>query len=631
MEGEGEEEAHGKESNELNPNLTTKKIIPCSETVLESGDILEISPAHTETSSAKRKRAANIDSTAEKKVRIPEFLKDGAFDISESEPNISAGSRVANWEQQYFDPYDPMVDADPFGLAASMSFPTYFPRHDKTTTDALNPDLRALCTEKNVARLPPASYYSVNAEPASDQRTLNVSPSFHNYIFGRDSYNFSPMSACSWGTPMSMMSANTPSSFVSARSTFNSPAYIFHSPFEPIREIVSMTPPPVTRGPIGKLNEDYRQYLENNNILLPQDKEINWSGKGQHLTFVPQEVVPLKVISHLGSSRTATVDKVKCKRIILAKKTMRCSRVFSITDGLREVEHLHKLRHFHIVQLVGSYLQARNFSILMYPAADYHLGTFLEDTAEMVELGPSRDDPSTKLRTMNNSSSEFDRRRIFIFSSLGCLASTVSYIHAHTTKHMDIKPQNILVRRVRPSNSRAVNDGPWRIYLADFGLSKSFEETGHSQTDGPTARTPKYCAPEVYNFEPRGRASDVFSLGCVFLEMLAVYFDIHPQNFADFRRGDDENVESDDSFRSNLDRVSEWIRDRQSQCSFDWQERTLDNVSEMIKKDPADRPTAADVEGYFKSEKLSEHFFSKWCCGQDPEPYVAAEEGDEGA
>jgi len=37
------------------------------------------------------------------------------------------GSHVFNGlNTQLFDPYDPMLDADPFGLSASMHFPTMY-------------------------------------------------------------------------------------------------------------------------------------------------------------------------------------------------------------------------------------------------------------------------------------------------------------------------------------------------------------------------------------------------------------------------------------------------------------------------------------------------------------------------
>ncbi|KAF1836863.1 kinase-like protein, partial [Decorospora gaudefroyi] len=100
-----------------------------------------------------------------------------------------------------------------------------------------------------------------------------------------------------------------------------------------------------------------------------------------------------------------------------------------------------------------------------------------------------------------------------------CLTSAVAFIHGRTTKHMDIKPQNILIREIGSSPF----DPGWRVYLADFGLSRSFTSQDHSQTDGPTSRTPRYCAPEVYKSERRGRSADIFSLGCVFLEILTVY------------------------------------------------------------------------------------------------------------
>ena len=41
-------------------------------------------------------------------------------------------------------------------------------------------------------------------------------------------------------------------------------------------------------------------------------------------------------------------------------------------------------------------------------------------------------------------------------------------------------------------------------------------------TEGVTHKTRKYCAPEVARDAPRGRKSDVYSLGCIYLEILTV-------------------------------------------------------------------------------------------------------------
>jgi serine/threonine protein kinase len=149
-----------------------------------------------------------------------------------------------------------------------------------------------------------------------------------------------------------------------------------------------------------------------------------------------------------------------------------------VTDAIREVYHLQNLRHFHIVQPVETYLQGRNFSVLMYPVADTHLGRFLEDTLD-TDMWISF------------------KRREFLASTLSCLTSAMAFIHQHKTKHMNIKPQNILVRRVHIS----IHEHGWRIYIADFGLSRSIAPQDHSETDGPMSRTPRYCAPEVYSHE----------------------------------------------------------------------------------------------------------------------------------
>jgi hypothetical protein len=157
------------------------------------------------------------------------------------------------------------------------------------------------------------------------------------------------------------------------------------------------------------------------NIVQPFYKELNWLGRGQHVTFLSRDTIPLTVLSHLGASVTAKVDKVLCRRIALARKTMRCSRQWSVADALREVYHLQNLRHFHIVLLVGSYLQGRDLNILMYPVADCHLGTLPEDTANM--YAPN-----------NYALAESYTRRIdFLSLSLGCLTSAIAYIYEKTT------------------------------------------------------------------------------------------------------------------------------------------------------------------------------------------------------
>ncbi|KAF9737857.1 serine threonine kinase [Paraphaeosphaeria minitans] len=362
-----------------------------------------------------------------------------------------------------------------------------------------------------------------------------------------------------------------------------------------IKEVDEMTVP---KGPLKKLELDYQAELKQRQLFQPFDKELNWSGKGQHVVFEPREKIPLTVLSHLGASATAHVERVLCRRVALARKTMRCKGNWTRNNVLEEVSHLQNLRHFHIVQLVGTYLQGREFSLLMYPAADCHLGKFMEDTEDM----------KNDLHFLK----EYEARRMFLCVSLHCLASAVECIHRNSTKHMDIKPQNILVKAIDDSLP-----GSCRIYVSDFGLSRSFADQGHSQTDGPTSLTRKYCAPEVAEFESRGRSSDIFSLGRVYTEMLTVIAGNHGRGLADFvefRRDED----GDASFHKHIEKVACWMHENSL--------RTIptamrDFILRMLDVDPKQRPPASEImrcTSFMRAEMPD-----RICCERQPEPYVA--------
>ena len=220
---------------------------------------------------------------------------------------------------------------------------------------------------------------------------------------------------------------------------------------------------------------------------------------------------------------------------------MVCRNKLSLGEALQEVEHLQRLLHPHIIQLVGSYLMNRTFAILLYPVCDLDLKAFMEAC--------QADSPEA---VVSNPSLMIDR--LYLESYFFCLVDAMLYIHRNTTRHMDIKPANILIKK-RPSNY--TKGRLYHVFIADFGLSSSYLSTDHSQTDAVIGRTtPKYCAPEVYAYEKWGKPADVFSLGCVFAEMLSVLACRDLLDFADFR----SNGNEDESFHSNISRVKEWLQ-----------------------------------------------------------------------
>jgi serine/threonine protein kinase len=165
--------------------------------------------------------------------------------------------------------------------------------------------------------------------------------------------------------------------------------------------------------------------------------------------------------------------------------------------AIQEVAHLQKLEHPHVVRLIGTYSLPHKLAILLYPAAEWNLDEFLREESV-----------TSDMKVM---------RRNTILWAFRCLSNAISYIHGTITKHMDIKPKNVLVRDVRMSPLE--HKTAWKVYIADFGIARSYPSMEDSETEGPTMFTRRYAAPEVINCDIRGLSADIFSLGCVFVEM----------------------------------------------------------------------------------------------------------------
>ena len=215
-----------------------------------------------------------------------------------------------------------------------------------------------------------------------------------------------------------------------------------------------------------------------------------------------------------------------------------------------ETERLRGLEHKHVIKLVKSYERADAYGLLLAPAATADLVGLLERFHKNKFCAPERCTDQVWLRP------------IFL-NAFGCLSQGLAYIHGKDIHHKDIKPGNILYEKAMPGNSGA------RFLWADFGLAYDFSATGNSKTDNAKIYSKRYAAPEILiaSINPNrtdrrasmmsldriaendeasrhskanlpeekilsefkddeemshGRKTDIFSLGCVFLELLAV-------------------------------------------------------------------------------------------------------------
>ncbi|KAF2791073.1 kinase-like protein, partial [Melanomma pulvis-pyrius CBS 109.77] len=373
-------------------------------------------------------------------------------------------------------------------------------------------------------------------------------------------------------------------------------------------------------------DDEYSKLLQSKK-LWPVDPmvEKDWSGRGQHAEFKTHEKKLLDDILNvqdlLGSTSTAVVQSVKCKRILLARKTIRCNRYLTKDKAIEEVAHLSRLKHSHVVQVIGTYTMGTELSILMYPVAEHNLETFIQD-----------------LDPRNQSELVWTRKLVALGAFFGCLVHAVEYLHSNMTKHMDLKPKNILVRHIRYSAISSVLE--YKVYIADFGISRSYDTLDDTETDGPTMFTRKYAAPEVVDRQKRGLSADIFSLGCVFAEIGATldYFqrsfdpasstrfdyetakirttnDLdHLQKLQDIL---DSNEYGDRSYQANIDAVCEFLGEiRWDHLVSRFVTQITSEIPRMISKDPLNRPSATSLA-------LSRNILLQ-CCQSGSDPLEAA-------
>ncbi|TKA76729.1 hypothetical protein B0A49_01174 [Cryomyces minteri] len=133
-----------------------------------------------------------------------------------------------------------------------------------------------------------------------------------------------------------------------------------------------------------------------------------------------------------------------------------------------------------------------------------------------ISLGPAADYNLEELMGMCEDRHAAGPEKTSLLGFPSCLLSTIVFIHDQRVRHNDVKPKNILVR------STGNPTEPYRVYIADFGIARSYKSHEDMETDGAIAFTRSYCAPEVAEQRKRARKADIFSLGCVFSEMVTV-------------------------------------------------------------------------------------------------------------
>ena len=221
-----------------------------------------------------------------------------------------------------------------------------------------------------------------------------------------------------------------------------------------------------------------------------------------------------------------------------------------------EVEIMQNLRHLHIATVLFTVRERESFDFIMLPVADKDLHTFFEECSTRHYLGTKRE---------------------LLPKWMGCLVSALAFAHEQQIRHKDIKPKNILVKGDQ-------------VYLTDFGIAVDFSTADVSYTEGDFQGTRRYQAPENTRGMSHGRAADMFSLGCVFSEMLTIF---KHKSIGDFVQKRRKSYFSEDAYHLTLPAVKRWLLELRGDELSDF---LVDSILNMLQSEPRLRYKAVELK-----------------------------------
>ncbi|CAH0059399.1 unnamed protein product [Clonostachys solani] len=350
---------------------------------------------------------------------------------------------------------------------------------------------------------------------------------------------------------------------------------------------------------------------------------------GEHLSFSDQELVPLDVVEktpHL-SSKGSQVEKVRLpnipgKTFIRRKYQLgKFPEATTMTEFLEMVNAIKHIQNRHLISYWASYTHQGFNYLLLTPLSDFNLKSFLSSTPSTFKALPKK------------------TRRELVVNWILCLVDTVCFLHSKNLSHSYLKPSAVLfthqnsiflVDPTRLSSTTSTSqedkasfDREWydfaapeqwqrpsgpgsppsrRSILASLSASPEDNTPGISQFGGPRG-SPAMPSP--------GQQADIFSLGCIILELLSYLLKRSGSKFASFRAAKHKQAGRggavlDSSFHKNLDQVENWMsnlaKDASKKASdkdganvFRGYTPILHVVTEMLAANPFERPPAHEI------------------------------------
>lgn len=410
--------------------------------------------------------------------------------------------------------------------------------------------------------------------------------------------------------------------------------------------------------------------------------------RGELVVYDDDEIVPLELAEKRPVGQIAGLTQSNFDKVHLPGRSddlfLRRKIPLGTTAGrmpkeefLSGVEAMKLLEHDHLTCLWGSYIHLNSGYLLLTPANDSNLKSFLNMTPQSIKILAKQD------------------RRLLLLNWIHCLADGLAFLHSAGLSHRNIKPSNVLLN---DENHIFLGDCSIFPTLNLIGEKTGFDKESYDYSAPEQAPRPKAPAPVIFssvrstvrastikttsgssNSSPAHSAgskrrtpsvpsiltsndtssihtsstgsnsatspisptnktdkhsggpikydpqkSDVFCLGTIFLEILTFFLKRAQRNFASHRSAKNKTPGRggglpDASFHKNLGQVESWIATLKKDASkkedkiFRGIAPTLELIETMISPVPEDRPTAQEVQ-----ERLNIILCVK--CGLGPPP-----------
>ena len=330
--------------------------------------------------------------------------------------------------------------------------------------------------------------------------------------------------------------------------------------------------------------------------------------KGGHIDYEDDDVIPLDVTDKKpAAGQSHHMDKVTlpdqpgtvfCRcRVPLGRGSISWGEFVSEIDSIKYVQNEHLLSYW------ASYTHQGYGYIIFTPAPDFTLKSLLATTPNCVKNLDKKG------------------RRQTVMNWIHCLVNTVCFLHNQGLWHGNIKPSTVMfsddnliffsgltrfhTEVLGGATDNTSFDKEAYDYAAPERLFKSFSSSPTSyRSDSSNSPTATTQAPNS-GFSPQ--AADIFSLGCVILELLSFLFKKQGRPFAAHRAAKHKTAGRggavlDASFHKNLGQVESWMTQlskdalKKDDPMFKGVAPMLHVVEHMLAFYPSDRPGPNEVQ-----------------------------------